>query len=111
MQLDGVGEVIAARTLKLQNDEGASSEVSVLLGKPQPTPDQRDYYCPYQIKGAGSEKVKCSYGIDAVQALLLTLSILSVQLEVLNKETGGRLSWEGDENGGFGFPEMPPAIT
>jgi hypothetical protein len=60
VKLESVGEVIAARTLKLLTNQG-------------------------------------------------TLSTLGVELEVLNKELGGGLSWEFSESGTFGFPDMPPA--
>jgi hypothetical protein len=109
VKLESVGEVIAARTLKLLTNQGTLSEVFVLVGKPERLPDHPDYYCPYQIKGAGSDKVRYACGIDALQALLLTLSTLGVELEVLNKELGGGLSWEFSESGTFGFPDMPPA--
>jgi hypothetical protein len=104
VKLENIGEVIATRSLTMLRDEGAPSEVLVLLGKPQKLPDHSDYYCPYQIKGAGDEKVRYMCGIDTFQALQLALSILGVELEVLNKELGGRLRWECDDSGGLGFP-------
>jgi hypothetical protein len=109
VKLDGVGEVIGTRTLRLAKGTNTPSEVLVLVGKPQRLPDHEDYYCPYEIKGAGIDKVRYACGIDALQALLLTLSVLKVELEVLNKDLGGGLSWEFDEKGTFGFPDMPPA--
>jgi hypothetical protein len=105
VNLESVGEVIATRTLLLLRDSTAAEEVVVLLGKPQASPDHEHfYYCPYQVKGVGEEKVKSIYGIDAFQALQLTLSILGVELEVLNKELGGKLRWDCDDEGGLGFP-------
>jgi hypothetical protein len=109
VELESVGEVIATRTLKLVQDQGAASEVLVLVGKPQRLPDHTDFYCPYQIKGAGSDKVRYACGIDPLQALLLTLSTLGVEIEVLNKSLGGRLRWEFGEKRSLGFPAMPPA--
>ena len=106
MKLDDVGEVIATRTLKLAKEQN-KSEILVLLGKPRQLPDHSDYFCPYQIKGAGRENVRYACGIDPVQALILAISTLGVELAVLNKELGGALSWEGDPN--LGFPE-PPAF-
>jgi hypothetical protein len=106
VKLESVGEVIAARALMLLRDRGAASEVLVLLGKPQQLPDHQDYYCPYQIKGAGPEKVRYACGIDPFQALQLALSTLGVELEVLNKELGGKLRWECDAKGGLGFPDF-----
>jgi len=54
VKLESVGEVIATRTLMLLRDQGAASEVVVLLGKPLQLPDHQHYYCPYQVKGAGA---------------------------------------------------------
>jgi hypothetical protein len=104
LKLDSVGDLIAARTLVLHQDNGANSEINVLLGKPRQLPDHQDYFCPYQIKGAGDEKVRYSCGVDSFQALHLALSTLGVELEVLNKQFGGRLRWECDDAGGLGFP-------
>jgi hypothetical protein len=104
LKLKNVGEVIAIRNLTLVANQGPPPEVLVLLGKPQELPDHSDYYCPYQIKGAGDEKVRYACGIDPFQALQLALSTLGVELEVLNKELGGRLRWECDASGGLGSP-------
>jgi hypothetical protein len=104
VKLQSVGDVIATRNLLLLRDGTSALEVHVLLGKPQAGPDHKDFYCPYQIKGVGEEKVKSVYGIDAFQALQLTLSILAVELEVLNKQLGGKLRWDCDDKGGLGFP-------
>jgi hypothetical protein len=60
----------------LFRDDGAVSEVVVLLGKPQQLPDHQDYYCPYQIEGAGDEKARYACDVDAFQALHLALSTL-----------------------------------
>ena len=104
MKLESVDEPIAIRTLTLIRDDSATSEVLVLLGKPRQLPDHEDYYCSYQIKGAGDEKVRYSCGVDPFQALHLALSTLGVELEVLNRELDGKLRWEFDDTGGLGFP-------
>jgi len=91
VKLDGVGETIAVRKLTLVDQEGPGREVLALLGKPKQLPDHSDYYCPYQIKGAGDERVRYSCGIDAFQALQLAIGTLGVELEVLNKELRGKL--------------------
>jgi hypothetical protein len=100
MKLASLNNVIATRTLTVLSEPG--SAVEVLLGKPEP--DAKDFYCPYQIKGAGTEKVRCVYGVDAFQALQLALSTLRVELEALNNDLGGTLRWECDDKGELGFP-------
>lgn len=104
MKLESVGELIASRSLTLMGDDNSTSEVTVLLGKPQQFPDDKNYFCPYQLKGVGDEKVRYMGGVDAFQALHLALSILRVELEVLNKQLAGRLRWECDDSGALGFP-------
>lgn len=70
-------------------------------------PGTLDYYCPYQIAGVGSGKVKYAAGIDAFQAIQLAMQRIGTDLSVLNRECGGKLRWEGDEDGGLGFSIIP----
>ncbi len=107
LRLENVGDIVAERKLTLLRDGKPFSEVLVLLGKPNQLPDFPDFYCPYQFKGAGSESEKVRYicGIDPFQALLLAIRALECDLDLLNKELGGNLRWEGDEKGWLGFPE------
>lgn len=104
MKLTSVGEVVAERKLVLRVDTGPDCEVFVLLGKPQPFPDSTDYYCPYQIKGIGEEKIKYLGGVDAFQAIGFALQALGAELQVLNQKAYGKLCWDGDEKGSLGFP-------
>jgi len=105
MKLDDIGEIIAVRKLTLLSGDEQSSEVLALLGKPKQLPQHSDYYCPYQIKGVGSETVRYTCGIDPFQALQLAIRSLAGDLDVLNRSLGGNLRWEGDENGWLGFPD------
>ena len=79
LKLDSVGDLVATRTLTFHWEDGTASEVNVLLGKPRQLPDHVDYFCPYQIKGAGDEKVRYCSGVDSFQALHLALSTLGVE--------------------------------
>ena len=110
MNLQSIGQPIATRSLMLLQDDGTASEVFVLLGKPQPLPDHPDYYCTYQIKGAGEGNVRYACGVDPFQALHLALSKLGIEIEALNNELGGKLRWETDDTGGLGFPGFAPTI-
>lgn len=98
-----IGETIATRRLLLTPENGVTNEVFVILGKPKQFPDSPDYYVPFKITGIGAETVLCAGGIDAFQALQQVMLIINAQLLAL-KATYGNLSWEGDPNGGFGFP-------
>jgi hypothetical protein len=57
LKLETVDEIIALRVSDLVQEEALPNKVTVLLGKPEQTPGIQDGYCPYQIKGARSEKV------------------------------------------------------
>ncbi len=83
---------------------GPDREVFVLLGKPQPFSDSPDYYCPYQIKGVGQEKIKYLGGVDAFQAMSFALQALGTELEVLNQEVNRKLRWDGNDDSSLGFP-------
>ena len=105
MKLESVGEIIASREFSLlRKDE--KTELIVLLGKPKPLPESSDYYCPYQIKGFGREKVMAIGGVDAFQAIQLALSTIRVELEVIGKDSGGKILWEAGEGGDLGFAEL-----
>jgi hypothetical protein len=103
MKLTTVGEIIAERKLVLRSNSGADREVFVLLGKPQPFSDSPDYYCPYQIRGIGQEKIKYLGGVDAFQAIDFALQALGAELQILNHNADGMLRWDGDEKGSLGF--------
>jgi hypothetical protein len=100
--LESVGEVIATRTLVLKEADGRSREITVLIGKPEQFPDGEDYYCPFQIKGLGDEKVRFAAGADAVQALQLAMPLVGSHLDVAQKKFPKHLTWF--ENEELGFP-------
>jgi hypothetical protein len=102
MRVDSIGEVIAVRRLFLVDEP--DREILVKMGKPQKTPGEQDFYCPYQITGLGDEKPSASVGIDSFQAMQLALRSIGGKLILLNRNSDGRLRWECDEQGGFGFP-------
>ena len=101
-----LGEIIAIRELSLIDESGVGRRVEVRIGKPTQFPDSTDYYAPFQITGIGSEKVLCAGGVDALQALQGVMVVVGAQLQALNSQHGGRLRWEGDSTGGFGFPDV-----
>lgn len=106
MKLESVGEIIAARKFILAREGHQPVDVIVLMGKPEKFPDHTNYYCPYQIKGAGRDKLMAIGGVDAFQAMQLALDTIRVELEVIEKDSSGRLTWEGGAEGDLGFAEL-----
>ncbi len=99
MQLKDIGVQIASREL-----DANGKKVVVVIGRPEKFPDGEDYYCPYQIVGIGSERVKYAGGIDAVQALQLALKKIGTDLYTSQEAQAKQLLWAGGEPGDFGFP-------
>ncbi len=97
-----LGTIIATRTFELGTDK-----IVVLIGIPQKFPDGPDYYCPYQINGIGSEKVRYAGGVDSIQALQLCLNLISYDLDYYQHEVDYEITWEaGQEKGDLGFPHL-----
>lgn len=104
MQLKSIGELFISRNLQL-NDKNPT-EVLIRIGKPQPFPEEVDYYCPFQIIGLGDEEVDWSGGIDEIQALLLALEKVGSILNNSKEFKDGKLSWLGSDKGNLGFPHL-----
>jgi hypothetical protein len=106
LTLEDVGDVIASRELTLDKTQS----VTVLIGKPQRLSGSSDWYCAHQKIGIDSDRVKYAIGVDALQALLLGLSMVGVELYTSPEYEAGRLSWDcGAVKGDLGFP-VPPNV-
>jgi hypothetical protein len=103
MENHTVGPVIAERRYILSTELGPK-EVIVRLGAPEQSPDDRSFFCPFEIVGLGSKKVKCGFGADAFQAIRLTLKMIGVDLHYYRQTYGLGFYFlaEGDD---LGFPE------
>ena len=103
MKIETLGEVVATRHFFLADDENQEPVVSVRIGKPQPFPDQRDFFCPVEIRLPDSTRLTYTAGVDEIQTLRLMMKLLKSELEYVNGQFGGRLRWLGDESGDLGF--------
>jgi hypothetical protein len=102
MKLDSVGQVLCSRELALADGRA----VCVMMGMPQRFPDGNDdYFCPFQITGMGSEQVSYGAGVDAFQAVWLTLQTIGALLYTSSDYKTGTLSWLGQSNLGFPVPD------
>ncbi len=91
-----LGEVIAERELEFVPDQGEAQAVTVRLGRPVPDPraPDRSWCCPYQILGTGRDRVFAIFGVDALQALLLALHTIPVELAAYVRQHPGKvLCW------------------
>jgi hypothetical protein len=104
MEFEGVGEIIASRQLHYFDETNRKRIVSVFVGKPQPSPDSRDYQCLFQLIGIGHQKTQVARGHDSIQALQSALILAAASLNHLNESLGRKLVWEGGVKGELGFP-------
>jgi hypothetical protein len=106
MTANALEHVIAERALTLIDENGNSRTLSVTLGRPEQS-SENEYCCPFRIVGLGDERVEKIYGMDAFQALQLTLRFIAFRLNRYRKESKSEVYWceRGDD---MGFPEPPP---
>jgi hypothetical protein len=62
-----------------------------------------DMSCHFQIVGLGSEHVRYAVGIDGLQAIISALQMVRADLEALQLELHGQLSWAAGAPGDLGL--------
>jgi len=90
-----LGTIIATRELR---DAGSDRTLEVQIGSPRRS--GRVWECPFRIKGLGRVQVAC--GVDALQALLMAVEGIRVEIASSGKE----LSFL--EEGDGGVPRYVP---
>jgi hypothetical protein len=108
--------VIAERILEFwAPGRKTSKRVTVRIGAPECLGRRDDWAVPIEIIGPGKDQIrKMRYGgVDAVQALVLTLAILPTELKLIANAAGGKLTFFGRKNLDFYTPRyeeqpLPP---
>ena len=93
-KLASLGEVIA--TLEFTLDE--ATIVTLAFGKPQLLPRDAgqkwdNWACPFQTTGIGDDRLRCAYGVDALQALLAATTMAGAIFYNCAEYKAGRLRW------------------
>ncbi len=92
--------IVASRTLTMLVD-GSEVEVPVTIYAPT---DKMDHWrCEFEIGWPDKTKVGRGYGLDAVQALLIALQTIGIQLYTSAAHKQGKLKLD-EPHGGYGFP-------
>lgn len=105
-------DVMLRRTLSLRvGDREHDVVVKVFRPKPAP-PTGRDWQCDFSIAGLPDRDdiLRCTYGVDEMQAAILTLQHVRLELRLLRAD-GLDLRWLGMVD--LGFPclaESEPSI-
>ena len=96
--------LIATRTLKLKT-EGAIVDVPVAVFAPERQANGA-WKCDTTIGWPDGVSRKSTFGVDAMQALILALQMIGTELHVSETHEAGALFWDEPGNG-YGFPVMP----
>ncbi len=93
---------IASRIFEVDGEAAFHVHVHV----PVLEPDGITWRCSYRLDGPLTKRWRYALGDDSMQALVLALQIISVELELCEENRAGRLGYFA-EPGDFGFPAMP----
>jgi len=88
-------DVIAERQLELRADN-ASVDVVVKLGRPKLDASGENWVCEYEIWFGDSCRSMGMHGVDAMQALQLSIAALDVELEHGARRRKGSLYQQGE---------------
>lgn len=97
-----LGHIIASRRFEL-----GDKTVELLLGAPVSDDDGENYFCPFEVKGLGNEKVRRIGGVDSLQALILGISCAAAYLSTRPEAESGELTFLGGSGIGIGFGTWP----
>ncbi|MBS0536893.1 MAG: hypothetical protein JSR72_22780 [Proteobacteria bacterium] len=95
---------VASRTLKLKSGD-AIVDVPVELFVPVREANGA-WKCVYTIGWPDGVSRKSTFGVDSMQALILALQMIGVELHVSEAHDMSALFWDKPGNG-YGFPVMP----
>ena len=71
----------------------------------RPAYDGQDFSCRYEIGWEEGVRTRESWGVDAVQALLLAMQSAHTDLLVARRDHGREVLWLGQRNLGLPIPE------
>ena len=105
---DGGVVAVAAHDLVVRGGQVLVGRGPVQLGRPARDGPAGVWGCPLRVAAPGRVLERVAYGPDAVEALLLALQMVRVELlHDLPRATGGRLTWLGQTD--LRFPDVYPA--
>lgn len=95
-----ITQVIAERTMLFVRHTGEREAASLRVGLPVKD-EENSWLCPYELRTDSAKKVFGMYGVDALQALELTMKILSLEVAHWEKSKGGKFHFLDDEGAGI----------
>jgi hypothetical protein len=84
-----------------------AAEVTVCFQRP--VPDEHDFRCSYEIVWPDRLQASKAFGVDPVQALLLAMQKVHIQLLTSSESRAGRLRYLGERDLGLPLPSSVSA--
>jgi hypothetical protein len=103
-----LGKVIAARELEFVRTSGEVESAWVTLGEPVQPEEGGPWHCPYQVRTPSFERTFAIAGEDSMQALILSLHVISSVLASLERQHGGVFKQYGETSLGFPHADNSP---
>ncbi|MEU4740984.1 hypothetical protein AB0G02_11045 [Actinosynnema sp. NPDC023658] len=103
-------DVVAERRLEAVSPDGVRTPVVVSVGRPGPDPlsAHDDWRCPFRVTGLGDEVVGAAFGVDSLQALLLAVHKVRLELAARAGAESVALDWLGHPELGLTVePHLP----
>lgn len=97
--------LIASRQLKVR---AADHDIGLEIRVFKPTNDDGSWTCKYEIDWPKGTKKSYGKGVDAIQALLLTLQKVGIELYTSEYHKNSTLHWP-EQGDGHGFP-VPKSV-
>lgn len=92
-----LGTVIASREMEFIFEDGRKEKAFLKVGMPFEHGKGLDWCSPYELSTESAKKLFGMYGIDALQALELTMKTLSVEIEHWEKTKKGKFHFLNEE--------------
>ena len=92
-----LGVVIAEREMVFRFDDGRIEQASLRVGKPFEYGGGYDWCSPYQLSTESHQLLFGMFGIDALQALELTMKTLRGEIEAWERSKNGKFYFLGEE--------------
>ena len=92
-----LGTVIASREMEFIFDDGKKEKACLKIGMPFEYNKDLDWCCPFELSTESSSRLFGMIGIDALQALELTMKILHEEIEHWERTRKGKFYFLNEE--------------
>lgn len=96
-EIKELGAVIASREMEFVFADGRREKAFLKVGAPFEYGEGYDWCCPYELGTESGKKLFGMFGIDALQALELTMKTLGVEIKHWEKAKKGKFYFLNEE--------------